>query len=243
MHPVTKSLKILAGAGIILLAACSPANGAGKSGGQASRTFDVPAFDRVRNDTSINVVIDRGAQAVAAEGSAELVNRLELTVRDGELKIDTRDERGWHMGWRKSRAELRVRVPMLSGVSTNGSGDMRVNGGGGERFQADIAGSGNMVLAGINARQVAASIRGSGDMQISGRAEATSLAIKGSGNIDAAKLDAATARIAIDGSGDISARATRDASVAISGSGNVLVQGTERCQKSVSGSGEITCRQ
>lgn len=214
---------------------------AGPAMAETSRTYDLPGFDRVRNGSSLDVVVTRGAQSVTASGPADLLDRLDITVSQGTLHIRMKDK-SWSWWKRDDPARVRVSLPALRGAAVNGSGNMDVTGGSGERFQAGVNGSGDITLREIGARSVELAVNGSGNLRIAGRATEAAMAIKGSGDIDAVALPVETAQIAVDGSGNVTARASRQASLAINGSGDVVVQGTGNCTKAVRGSGNATCR-
>ena len=190
----------------VLIAACSA--GAQPSGGesaeqgsnQTQRNFQVGAFERVSLEGSHDVVVTvGGAPSVRAEGDAAAIERLDIRVENGQLKIAT--QRG-NWSWRRQRGRVTVFVtaPSLNGAAIGGSGDMRIDRVESPRFAASIAGSGNLDIAALRTQRADLSIAGSGDV-----------AIQASESVDASIL----------GSGDINVRGSARCSVSKMGSGDV----------------------
>ena len=231
---------------LALSAACSAGNAQGDnlehSEAQGRRAFQVGAFEKVALEGPHDVVVTVGGQpSVRAEGDAEALERLDIRVENGSLKIGTRREtRGW---FRRHRGGVTVYVtaPALSGASIGGSGDMRIDRVQANVFAASIAGSGDMAIGALQARQANFSIAGSGGIRAAGRAETADISIAGSGNLALDALEARTADVSVVGSGDVSIRATESVSASIMGSGDVTVHGAARCTVSKMGSGDLHC--
>lgn len=235
---ILMAVAVAAGA---LAAACSTSNASVQASGvRGERSFDVGAFETVELAGSHNVVVTvGGAPSVRAEGDTALLDRLEVRVEGGRLKIGT--ERGWSFSGTGERLTVYVTAPALRGAAIAGSGDMRVGALQTDRFSGEIAGSGNLALERLQAQAAEFSIAGSGDIRAAGQAREARLSIAGSGNADLGGLDAQDANVSIAGSGDASLRATGTASVSIMGSGDVSIAGGARCSVNKMGSGEVRC--
>jgi hypothetical protein len=113
-----------------------------------------------------------------------------------------------------------VTVPTLERLEIGGSGDARVDGIRGERFESAISGSGG--------------IRGAG------RVRGARVAISGSGDADLGDLAADDVRVEIEGSGEAHVHAVRSLDASISGSGDIFYAGhPARVNQHVDGSGDI----
>ncbi|MDT9599670.1 head GIN domain-containing protein [Sphingosinicella rhizophila] len=233
---------------VTALGACSmsadaergPEAGDGRTG---QRAFEVGRFDTISlggsYDVSVNV---GGATSVRAQGDPELLDRLEVDVVRGDLRIRTK--RGnWSWNSVRGRAPVRIHVttPALAGASIGGSGDMRIDKVDGSGFTGSIGGSGNMEIASLRTGKADFSIAGSGDIKATGSAGRSTISIAGSGNADLAQLEVRTANISVVGSGNVRARATDVADVSILGSGDVTMSGPARCKVSKLGSGDVRC--
>jgi hypothetical protein len=227
--------------------ACSASadDGAGKlSGVSGSRSFDVKGFESVSLSGPDNVIVQVGkAMSVKAVGDTAILDRLEIEVVDGDLRIGRKRRNGVHFNWGKnSGAVVTVTLPVLTGASVAGSGDMDVDHAEAQKFSASVAGSGSLKVGALKADRLNVSIAGSGNANFAtGTAADAGMSIAGSGNVDAAGLAARTADISIAGSGDVKAGVSERADVSILGSGDVDIIGDAQCKVSKMGSGDVRC--
>lgn len=222
------------------LSACGMLNAQTGSGG--SRTFDVRGFDRVSLRGSDDVVVRVGsAESVTATGPDDVLDRLEVKVVNGELRIGR--EKGWSWGWSGDRkpAVITVTLPRLRGASVAGSGDMNIDRVRATAFEGSIAGSGNLSVNRLQAETASLDIAGSGNASVTGQVRSLDISIAGSGDMSAAGLKAERAKISIAGSGDVRAQVSGEADVSIIGSGDVNLVGNPRCRISKMGSGDVRC--
>ena len=223
----------------------SAQKGEGRGGPAVQPSYALTGFDAVGSAGSHDVIVTVGGQhAVRAEGDAETLDRLEIEVEDGTLKIRPRKDSSWSMGWGDDRPKTRIFVsmPSIRAAAVAGSGDIQIDRVQGDRFKASVAGSGDIQIAQMQVREAEFAIAGSGDIKASGTAESTSAKIAGSGDIDIGGVQVRTASASIAGSGDIHINASETADISIVGSGNVDVAGSARCNVSKRGSGEVRCR-
>jgi hypothetical protein len=241
--------KLLAIVPIAMLAAACSAGARGgeeqagrdSAGAQTSRTFEVGAFQNVALEGSHDVVVTvGGAPSVRAEGDAAQIERLDIRVEDGTLKIANRRNSGWFSS-NRGRVTVHVSAPALNGASIGGSGDMRIDRVQTAAFDASIGGSGDMEIGALRAGRANFSIAGSGGIHASGSADDADISIVGSGSVSAAAFEAKRADVSVVGSGDVSIRATEVVDGSIMGSGDVTVHGAARCSVSKMGSGDVHC--
>ena len=227
----------------ILAAACSAGAREGdehSSGAQSRRSFEVGAFQTVALEGSHDVVVTvGGAPSVRAEGDAQAIERLDIRVENGALKIGT-TRRGW-FSRSHGRVTVHVTAPALNGASIGGSGDMRIDRVQAASFDASIGGSGDMEIGALRTRRANFSIAGSGGIRAAGQAEEADISIAGSGSVSGDALETRRADVSIVGSGDVSIRASEAVDASIMGSGDVTVHGTAHCTVSKMGSGDVHC--
>jgi hypothetical protein len=232
-------------AGLAMLAGCGvvQAETGGDSGPSTTRSFAAQGFDRVSLRGSDNVVVRVGAtESVTATGPEGELEKLEVTVRDGVLRIGREKDKGsWSWGKDRKPVVVTVTVPRLRGASVAGSGDMQVDRVETASFDGSVAGSGDLRIAQLVADAASLSIAGSGDASVAGQARSLDISIAGSGNLSAQGLKAERAKISIAGSGDVRAHVTGEADVSIVGSGDVELGGNPRCRTSKMGSGDVRC--
>jgi hypothetical protein len=231
---------------LLALAACG-ANAQGKDGGATGqsgrRDFQVGGFDRVELAGSQNVIVKvGGAPSAYAEGDTGLLERLEVKVENGVLRIGQKKGK-WSFGWSKDHGPITVHVtvPSLRGAEVAGSGDMKIDTVQGDQFAAAIAGSGELEVGSLRAKTTSFSIAGSGGLSAAGTAETADFSVAGSGDVRAGGLEVKRAKVSIAGSGNVEAKAMETADISIIGSGNADIAGTARCNVNKMGSGNARC--
>jgi hypothetical protein len=229
----------------LLLGACNISADAQESreggGGSAKRDFQVGPFDKVSLAGSHNVIVTVGAApSVRAEGDSAVLDRLDIRVEDGELRIGTRS--GISISFKSGKsATIYVTVPSLAAASVAGSGDLKIDRVEGERFAAAIAGSGDIHIAALKVANAAFEVGGSGDIRAAGSAQNADISIAGSGDLGLEGLETRRAKVAVAGSGDVRVRAMETADISIVGSGDVILSGPAKCTISKMGSGQARC--
>lgn len=229
----------------LALAACNiDASAQEGTGEMTQRSYQLSGFDAVGSAGSQDVIVTVGGQhSVRAEGDSRVLERLDIRVEDGTLKIGAKKGTNWSELLKGDRPKTRIFVtmPAIRSAAVAGSGDMRIDKVQGERFEASIAGSGDIDVAQMQVGEAKFSIAGSGDIKAAGTAQRSSASVAGSGDIDIGGLQARTASVSIAGSGDVSVHASETAEISIVGSGDVEVAGSARCNVSKRGSGEVRC--
>lgn len=226
---------------VLVLGACT--SRAQEGGGErAQRDFPVEGFDRVNLAGSHDVVVTvGGTPSVRAEGHSEALDRLDIRVEDGALRIGSRGHGGWNWFGRSRGVTVHVTVPALRAASVAGSGDMRVDRIEGEGFDAVVAGSGDLGIDSVRVGQASFSVTGSGNLRAAGAVTQARIAVMGSGNADLEALETRAADVRVMGSGNAGLRATQRADVTLMGSGNVTVSGGAQCSVTKRGSGDVHC--
>lgn len=227
-------------------AGCSA--GARKEGGErptAQRAFQVGGFQSVSLTGSPDVIVTVGGQpSVRAEGDARMVERLDIRVEGGDLKIGYREGSSWSFGFSRDRnVTVHVTVPALAAATLTGSGDMRVDQVQSERFVGTVTGSGDLQVGRVRANETMFSMTGSGGIRAAGTARSAHVELAGSGDIDLGGLEIRSAVVSLLGSGDVTAKAMETAQVTLMGSGDVAITGPARCRIDKRGSGEVRCAQ
>lgn len=200
-----------------------------------SEELFVSPFDGIELQLSASVSIRQGpTQRITVEGSSDVIDRLDLRVRNGILFIDL--DRCI-----RNLRDLRffITIPSITYLSIAGSGEIVS-----ENFllvddiELFISGSGDMDL-GLEADEVFASISGAGTILLEGVANDTDLEISGSGDYLTFGLETLTSSVRIRGSGSAEVLVREALFVNISGSGDVLYRGLPILDVNISGSGAV----
>ena len=211
---------------------------AGGSGETTTRSYAVTGFTGIVAAGSDKIEVTRGDSfAVTATGAPELLDRLIIRVKDGDLEVRRRS--GTWNG--NGSATIRVTMPALDEVTVAGSGDVTADRLSGDAVEVTVAGSGNVRFAAVDVRKLEMTIAGSGKVEATGTADWIEATIAGSGDIVAPELTAARAEISIAGSGNIAMAVTDSAAVSTIGSGNVTLTGGATCTHDRMGGGEVNC--
>lgn len=152
------------------------------------------------------------------KGYSNILPYFETNVINGTLEMGFRE----NVNVRHNNTEVFVTLPVLNGLSVEGSGDIISTGNftDNNQFETNIAGSGSITLE-------------------NGAAANFSTSILGSGDVNAFGFTTEKATIEVAGSGDTKITATDKLKVQIAGSGNVYYKGSPNVTATISGSGRV----
>jgi len=155
--------------------------------------------------------------SVRIRSNQNLMSRIETTVINGELRIETIPD-----VWIRNTDVLNVYVTsdLVSNFSINGSGLI-------------------MIEDCLDTNSASFEINGSGDIHACGETDVLSVVVNGSGKFRGFDLQSKTAEVEIHGSGDIEMRVSETLEATISGSGNVQYVGSPQVFTHISGSGNV----
>jgi hypothetical protein len=240
---------VLMAVSILSMAAAGCTAGAREGDGEqqarasARRDFPASGFQSVSltGHSDVNVTVG-GQFAVRAEGDREMVERLELTVVDGDLRIGFKEGSNFRSFFGRDRnVTVHVTMPALTGANLTGSGDINIDRVQGERFAGNLTGSGDINVGEVRVREAAFNLTGSGAIQAAGAAERAAVQLGGSGDISLSRLQTRDLTVSLMGSGDVAAHATGSAAVSLMGPGDVTITGPARCRIDQRGPGEVRC--
>lgn len=200
-----------------------------------TESFTLPAFDVIHLNMPAEVFLRQGAeQEVTIEAQENIMDRIRLTVRDREWKIESdRCLRDF------SDIRIFITVPDVRKLVLNSSGRIF----GENTFDIDdielrLAGSGDIDLA-LNCDDVDATLSGSGAIALEGAGDELDFVLSGSGRLKAFGFTVREADILISGSGNAEVRVDDQLSVRITGSGDVLYRGNPALNVNITGSGRV----
>lgn len=207
----------------------------------AEQSFPVGTFNRVALTGPFDVQVTTGRQpSVRASGDRAAIDRLEISVVNGELRVDAKPGTGWN--WRSGNVTVLVTAPGIVAARLAGSGNLAVDHVSGSSFSGAVAGSGDLGIARSEAEKLDLVVNGSGDLTIAGQCGTATLGLRGSGDIHASQLMCRDISVALAGSGDVVVGASGSANLSLAGSGDITVSGGAHCTTSKRGSGDIRCR-
>jgi hypothetical protein len=210
---------------------------------QNRETRNVDSFNKISFAVPGNAYVKQGAtQKVELEGRKEVLDRVEVIVDGGQLKIRSR-ERWGNWNWsREDRITVYITAKEIRGLSVAGSGDMEaqtkiVTGD----LDLKVSGSGTL-KAEVEANNVEAGVSGSGAIRMRGKCNNLYSNISGSGDVQADVNIANKLDVSIAGSGKLVASGKANTvKTTISGSGRVRAADLEAdiCEVKIAGSGDV----
>lgn len=210
----------------------------------AERTYAVGSFDHVRVDGPFEVHVDTGGSPGArASGSAELLDRLDITVNDTTLIVRLGNG-GWGETPKRAGAAppvVTLSTPRLTAIAASAGARVSVAKMAAQRIDLSLVGAGTLAVDGAAADEIRASQFGTGSMRLAGRAARVRLSGTGAGSIDAGALIASDLVVRLDGNGDIRANALHTAQVTSTALGQVTVVGAAKCTIRATADGPVRC--
>ena len=203
-------------------------------GPMTSKSMDIGSFTGVVVATSGDVNIKKGAQSFEVEAQQNIIDNLDLEIKDDVL----------HIGYKKSvksakSVTFNIGMPDVHKLVLTGSGNMRASGfSQSESLKLAVTGSGNLETDN-GGKKMNVKVTGSGNIMIAGTGGSGEFGITGSGNIKAEKLNIQNAMAKVSGSGNIHIGCTGEIEAKITGSGDIDVYGNPKVIARVTGSGSV----
>ncbi len=208
------------------------------------RTYDVRDFNAVASLSSADIFIEEGTWMVTASGDPDLLERLDIVVENGVLKISMKNKKGISFN-NKEGLKVEVHLPQLTRLDQGGSGNIRIGelsttkelavtimGSGdidlnsvkvSDTLSLFVKGSGNINChSAIVSGHTAVSVMGSGDVKASGTTATIEVIVQGSGDADVSAMQAQTGKVSILGSGDASVNCIGKLERLVQGSGALI---------------------
>lgn len=175
-------------------------------------------------------------EKVVVRAERNIAPLIETVVQGDTLVIGLRPGASFRT---RSKLQVRVQARRMKGVILRGSGDVRIDRGEAEVFEATLQGSGDLTIDSLRAGALAVSMAGNGDFRASGTADSVGVVLDGSGDVYCGDLVAARVAVRIIGKGDVRVHATDELKVDIDGSGDVHYRGVPKISESIRGSGSV----
>lgn len=216
-----RTLAVLALALSFLFAGCSGIVGERGSGDLVTETREVTPFTGVDVSRAIEVevTVAAGDDAVEVIYDDNLLDGIEVSVRDGVLFIDA--DRNMRPS---SGAKVIVRVESLDRIAVSGASEVTVTGAiAAEDMELRASGASRIEIATLDAGTLAATVSGASNVTVdAGEVREADLDVSGASHVD---LEADVATALVDVSGASRARVTRADEVTgeASGASKVIV--------------------
>ncbi len=212
--------------------------------GANAKIFDLRDFSAVVAYINVDVSVEEGPWSVTANGDPEQMERLEIKVENGALKINVMHDKKILWSRNMGKVNVEVRMPQVTRLELYSSGSIKAGElGAAKNLAVSVMGSGDIDLNGVKALdeltlmvqgsgdincrsaivsgRTAVSVMGSGDMKASGTTGSIDVLIQGSGDVDLTGMQAQSGKVSILGSGDAFVNCTSHLERLITGSGTI----------------------
>jgi hypothetical protein len=218
---------------IALVAGCLPITFG--DGNQKTETRSLSGFTAVDNRSSIPVTVTKAAGfSVTVTADQNLLPLITTQVIGDALVIDQ-----VHDFDTRVASEVVVTLPVITAISSSGSGGIAVAGLTGEDLHLDSTGSGAVSVDGTVGTLIMSS-QGSGEVNLTGDGLDLNATLTGSGALDGHNFPASRAEVSLTGAGGAQIVVNGDTTLSTTGSGSIeaiLDGGMARFE--VTGSGSI----
>lgn len=211
-----------------------------KVNAQSEQTRTVSNFHSISAGGPFNVYVKiDGTESLKISAGADIIDKIETVVEDGNLKIKFKNYNHWDYD-NVGKIDIWITAKSLSSLKNAGSGNIKVEGElNGDKVSLSLSGSGD-ITSKVNSGKLKIALSGSGSIHIEGKSDDTNISIAGSGELKGKEFKSNTASISIAGSGSVYITAEKELSASIVGSGNVIYSGSATVETRTVGSGRVS---
>ena len=190
---------------------------------------------------SFDYVLVSGTEGkITIEGEENLLKYIITEVKNGDLKIKTKDNVNLQTSRNKT---IKITVPFkdINSVALVGSGDVwNEDVISTSKFKVSVTGSGDAKLE-VNSTSVEAKVTGSGELYLKGNTNNLNVSVSGSGEYKGFDLEANDVEVSVTGSGDAKISSNGHLKARVTGSGDIKYKGHPKTKDvKVAGSGSIS---
>ena len=216
------------------------------SGKIVSKTLNLQAFHSITLQGIQDVEITQGSkQKVVLTGSDNLIQYCSLKVKsNGDLDISLKKDNN-NTNFRKFDVVVKITVPNLDKVVSNGTGDIKFTGNfKANDFSCTLNGTGDITLPGYSGGKFTGNLNGTGDLKIVGTGNTVKLSLNGTGDVTAKLSGLSSLTASLTGTGDLNVSgSTQSASYSCTGTGDIYARNMQAkdVTATATGTGDITC--
>ncbi len=216
-----------------LFSSCNQMSGSGNLVKEKRQTGD---FKGISAGGSFEVEVKNGPTSVEVEADDNIINLVETEVRNGILRINTKDGNSFN----DATFRVFVSTPQLETVKSSGAADIKLLDvvKGDEKLDFDVSGAAH-ISGTVDAPEVYAEVSGAGKIELSGRTREYVGKVSGSGELKSGDLRSETADIHVSGAGNAHVHASVLLKGEASGAGNIIYNGGARVEQRTSGAGSV----
>ncbi len=213
---------------------CNQMDGSGNIIREKRQTGD---FQGISVGGSFKVEVRNGPNTeVEVESDDNIINMIETEVRNGVLRIRTKDGSGFH----NAHFKVFITAPEIRTVKSSGASDIEFKDPikSNSKVSFDVSGAGS-IDGMVDAPEVSAEISGAGNIKLSGRTRDYDANVSGSGDLKTADLRSENTEVRVSGAGTARVHASVFLKAHANGAGNVIYNGGARVEQKTSGAGSV----
>ncbi|NTX63301.1 DUF2807 domain-containing protein [Myxococcus sp. CA051A] len=196
-------------------------------GSQKGEARDVPDFESLAVGHGIKAQVKVGPKSVRVEGPSELLSRLRLVVKDGQLTTQVERD-GLFSQFQGGKVRLYVSNPHLDGVDVSGGGNVEAEvSPSGDEFSAEASGGAALTVRGVDTKKVEVEASGGAAVNLAGRAQELDIEASGGAVIKAMDLKGVKS-LEVEASGGVHVEADPSESLSVNATGGTTVQCVSR---------------
>lgn len=229
-----KKKSILLSIAIMLLAINLEACAENKNGQRASgkiivKNYDVVEFNKIKSQTVSNITYTQGDEvSLRAEGTESEIENLEVSFKDGELKLESKikDKKG------KNNLKLYITSPNLYKIDHEGVGTFTLKDKVSvDELEIEYEGVGSLVADNLECENLKVEFEGVGNMKLIGFAKNAKFKSEGVGNMDAKDFKVDHLTVKASGVGSIKCYASKTIDISSDGVGGVTYWGSAEVKR------------
>ena len=195
-----------------------------------SKTFNVSTFEAIESNSVANIHFFQGTStSLRAEGYKDLIDRLNVNVRNGKLIIEMPKNTFKNNNLKNKKLDIYISSPTLNLIEMKGVGNFLFEKAfNSPKLEIVSDGVGNLKADNLNCGHIFIRSHGVGNIDLAGKAKNMTISSDGVGNIKAKKLVAQHASVNLSGVGNVAFNCSESMDVELSGVGNAIYYGNPK---------------
>lgn len=194
---------------------------------QKTETREVDDFESLAVGHGIKAKVKVGPKSVRVEGPAELLSRLRLVVKDGQLTTEVERQGVFGHNFSGGKVRLYVSTPTLEGVDASGGSHVEAEVAASDDFSAEATGGAALTVRGVDTGKVEVEASGGAVVNLEGRARELDIEASGGAVIKAMELKGVKS-LEVEASGGVRVEADPSERLSVDASGGTTVQCVSR---------------
>ena len=189
-----------------------------------NKTYPIQSFTSVESNVVGNIIYTQSNKvSVRAEGDKELVDKLRITEKNGDLKIEHEEK---IKSKKKQKLSIYISSPTINEVDTEGVGNWVMKGNvKADNLVIEFDGVGNFEALDLQSNNIKVDYEGVGNLTLGGTTDFLQIKSEGVGSVKTQDLIAKNAIIKSSGVGSVKCYASESVDLTNTGVGSITYYG------------------